>query len=87
MAHLSQQINDTLILAHSDGDPEGAVAQTLCALHKKWLSHYWTTYSAEAHRTLAQTYVDDPRFKAYYDAIVPGGAEFLRDALFIFCQD
>jgi hypothetical protein len=26
-------------------------------------------------------YVDDPRFRAYYEQIVPGSAEFLRDAV------
>ncbi len=33
---------------------------------------------------LAQMYVDDERFKAYYDKIVPGCAEFLRDAMKIY---
>ncbi len=29
-------------------------------------------------------YVDDERFKAYYDDENPGKAEFLRDAIFIY---
>jgi hypothetical protein len=31
-------------------------------------------------------YVDDPRFAAYYDAIEPGAAAFLRDAVLIFTE-
>ena len=63
----------------------GELAQKACALHKKWLSFYWDHYSKEAHRGVAQMYVDDPRFTAYYDAVAPGCAVFLRDAVRIFC--
>jgi len=45
------------------------LAQKVCALHKEWLEYFWNHYSKEAHLGLAQTYVDDPRFKKYYDAI------------------
>jgi len=38
------------------------------------------------HLGLAQMYVDDPRFTAYYDKIAPGAAMFLRDALEIYCK-
>jgi hypothetical protein len=47
---------------------------------------FWTNYSKEAHVGLAQSYVDDERFKKYYDSIVEGCAEFLRDALVIYCK-
>lgn len=33
---------------------------------------------------LAQMYVDDSRFTAYYDEKQPGAAEFLRDAVHIY---
>jgi hypothetical protein len=29
-------------------------------------------------------YVDDERFRAHYDKEQPGGAEFLRDAVWIY---
>jgi hypothetical protein len=32
-------------------------------------------------------YVCDERFKAYYDSIAPGCAEFLRDALEVYCTN
>lgn len=83
---LSRQINDTLKEAFEQGDPSSALAQKVCALHKEWLGYFWSQYSKQAHLGLAQTYVDDPRFKAYYDAIAVGCAEFLRDAIEIYCQ-
>jgi hypothetical protein len=33
------------------------------------------------HRCLAAMYVDDERFRATYDAVAPGLAEFVRDAI------
>jgi len=83
---LSQQINVSLKAAFQLGDPSSEAAQKVCALHKEWLKFYWNHYSKEAHLGLAQTYVEDPRFKKYYDDIAEGCAEFLRDALQIYCQ-
>lgn len=83
---LSLEINDTLKEAFVTGEPAGELAQKVCELHKKWLCHYWDSYSKEAHIGLAQMYVDDPRFTAYYDKITPGCAEFLRDAILIYCK-
>lgn len=82
---LSLHINESLKAAFAQGDPSNALAQEVCALHKEWLSRYWHSYSKEAHLGLAQTYVDDPRFKKYYDDIAWGCAVFLRDALKIYC--
>lgn len=82
---LTQELNRTLKAAFEQGGPGGELAQKACALHKKWLCFYWDHYSKEAHRGVAQMYVDDPRFTAYYDAVAPGCAVFLRDAVQIFC--
>ncbi len=40
----------------------------------------------EIYRGLGDMYVDDPRFKANYDKYRPGLAEFLREAMNIFCD-
>ena len=85
MHELSQKINETLKAAFEQKDPAGALAQQVCAMHKEWLGYTWSSYSKEAHRGLAQLYVDDTRFKAYYDSISMGCAEFLRDAIEIYC--
>ncbi len=83
---LSRQINDSLKTAFEQGDPSSELAQTVCALHKEWLGYFWNHYSKKAHLGLTQTYVDDPRFREYYDAIAVGCAEFLRDAIKIYCE-
>ncbi|MBM7581608.1 DNA-binding transcriptional MerR regulator [Caldicoprobacter guelmensis] len=81
---LSSELNETLKLAFDTGDPAGELAQRACELHKKWLMYFWSSYSKEAHMALVQMYVQDERFKAYYDKIAPGCAEFLRDAMRIY---
>ncbi|OIK09156.1 MerR family transcriptional regulator [Bacillus sp. MUM 116] len=81
---LEQQVKETLAQAFATGDPAGELAQKAADLHKQWLSFYWNEYSKEAHAGLAQMYVDDERFKAYYDKDQPGIAEFLRDAIRIY---
>lgn len=81
---LAQQVLDTLTEAYKTGDPSSEIAQKAADLHKQWLCLYWPQYSKEAHAGLGQMYVDDERFKAYYDEKQPGTAEFLRDAILIY---
>lgn len=81
---LTEKLNETLKKAMETGDPASEVAQKAAALHKEWLLFFWTEYSKEAHAGLATMYVEDERFKAYYDNIQPGAAEFLRDAIHIY---
>ncbi len=84
---LSEKLNDKLKEALVHGQPDSPAAQEACALHQQWLEYFWPVYSKEAHRQLGQMYVDDERFGRYYDAIAPGCALFLRDALDIYCRE
>ncbi|WOC33696.1 MULTISPECIES: TipAS antibiotic-recognition domain-containing protein [Caproicibacterium] len=86
MQKLSQQINSALKTAFEQGDPSSELAQQVCTWHKEWLGYYWNHYSKEAHLGLAQAYVADPRFEKYYDDIKQGCAEFLFEALKIYCK-
>lgn len=81
---LAEEIHATLAQAFKTSDPAGDLAQKAADLHKKWLMLYWNEYSKEAHAGLAQMYVDDERFTAYYDKEQSGTAEFLRDAIHIY---
>ncbi len=85
MQALAEEVSAVLKAAMETKDPAGELAQKACALHKEWLMCTWGSYSPEAHKGLAQMYVDDERFTAYYDKIAPGCAAFLRDAVMIFC--
>ncbi|HZK55745.1 MAG TPA: MerR family transcriptional regulator [Desulfosporosinus sp.] len=84
VTRLATQVAETLQAAFITGDPAGELAQKSADLHRQWLCFYWDSYSKEAHAGLAQMYVDDPRFTAYYDAKQPGTAVFLRDAVRIY---
>lgn len=81
---LSAEVLETLYAAFKTGDPAGELAQKAADLHRQWLSYYWDSYTKEAHAGIAQMYVDDKRFTAYYDAKQPGAAAFLRDAILIY---
>jgi len=81
---LANQVAETLAEAFATGNPAGELAQKAADLHKKWLTYYWSEYSKEAHAGLAQMYVDDPRFTAYYDEKQPGTAKFLSDAILVY---
>jgi DNA-binding transcriptional MerR regulator len=84
VTRLANEVTETLAEAFKNGDPASDIAQKAADLHKKWLTFYWSEYSKEAHAGVAQMYVDDERFKAYYDKEQPGTAEFLRDAIHIY---
>ncbi len=83
---LGQEILDTLEQAFATGDPAGELGQKTAGLHRQWLSYTWSSYNKEAHAGLAQMYVDDERFTAYYDKKQPGLAAFLRDAIHIYTR-
>lgn len=84
VTNLELQVRETLAEALKTGDPGSELAQKAADLHKEWLTYYWAEYSSEAHAGLAQMYVADERFKAYYDKEQSGTAEFLRDAILIY---
>ena len=84
ITRLGEEVIETLTAAFQTGDPAGELAQKAADLHRQWLTFYWDNYTKEAHAGLAQMYVDDARFTAYYDKKQPGLARFLRDAVLIY---
>ncbi|MFF0825460.1 MerR family transcriptional regulator [Brevibacillus sp. NPDC003359] len=84
LEQLNEELHETLAQAFATGDPAHELAQKAADLHRQWLSFYWDSYSKEAHAGVAEMYVDDPRFTAYYDKEQPGVAAFLRDAVVIY---
>lgn len=83
---LEKEVIEKLLEAYHSGDPASQIAQKAVDLHKQWLMHYWHDYSLEAHMGLAQMYVDDERFTAYYDKHQAGLAVFLRDAVQVYTE-
>lgn len=81
---LSEEVLTTLEAAYQTGDPAGELGQKAADLHRQWLSYTWGSYNKEAHAGLAEMYVADERFTAFYDKKQPGTAAFLRDAILIY---
>lgn len=66
------------------GNTNGAEADKLARMHARWIALHWGegAYSREAHLQLAQAYLADKRFTAYYDERAGIGAcAVLVDAL------
>ena len=59
---------------------ESVAAQSLIAEHYHWICAFWTP-NLESYQGLGHLYVDDPRFAATYEAIAPGLARFMCDAM------
>jgi MerR family transcriptional regulator, thiopeptide resistance regulator len=57
--------------------------QALVGQQYDWVGTFWTP-NREAYVGLGRMYVDDPRFTATYDAVAPGLAVFLRDAIAVW---
>ena len=61
--------------------PEAPDAVAAAEAHRAHIDRWFYAVSAEVHLGLADMYVEDPRFRAHYDAVAPGLASFLRDAV------
>lgn len=87
MQALEKEVLEYLHQGMALNDPGSKPAQHACDLHRQWLSFTWKEgmYSKAAHKGLAEMYVADDRFKEYYDKEIPSTAEFLRDAIVIYC--
>ncbi|MFJ3090765.1 MerR family transcriptional regulator [Streptomyces sp. NPDC086838] len=64
------------------GEPAGGERATdLAEEHRLHICTWYYECTYEIHRGLGEMYVADPQFKAFYDAMRPGLAEHLRDAI------
>ncbi len=86
---LEAEIKKALATALATDNPAGPEATHLCDLHRQWLCRFWGdgAYSTSAHVGMAEAYLADKRFRAYYDAVAPGATQFLRDAIVAYCAE
>ena len=61
--------------------PDSERAMDLAEEHRRYLSRWFYDCGYELHRGLAQMYVVDDRFRATYDAVTPGLAEYVSAAI------
>jgi MerR family transcriptional regulator, thiopeptide resistance regulator len=67
------------IAAGAASDSEQAM--DLAEAHRQHIGHYFYECSYKMHTNLAEMYIADERFTAYYEKIVPGGAVWFRQAI------
>lgn len=87
MISLEKEVIELLVKACETANPTSDVAKELVMKHKQWLMYSWSNYSKEAHAGLAEMYVADERFAAYYNEHVEGGAKFLRNAISAYVNE
>jgi hypothetical protein len=56
-------------------------AQAAVVAHREAISKWFYTCSLEMQRQLAVMYIEDKRFKEYYDGRVRGLAQYVHDAI------
>ncbi|MGP3918197.1 MerR family transcriptional regulator [Nonomuraea sp. 10N515B] len=75
-------IGGDLVAAFKAGLPaDGEHAMDLAERHRGHITRWFYDCSHDMHRRLGDLYVDDPRFTAAYDALAPGLAGYLRQAI------
>ena len=55
--------------------------------HREHVRWWFYEVTPEMHRGLAEMYVADPRPAAHYDAVAPGLARYVRDAVVALYAD
>lgn len=76
-AEIQTLLQQEVLAGRSADASEG---QHIAALHREWC-FFSRAYEPKQHAGIAELYVQDPRFTAYYDREVQGCAQFLRDAI------
>lgn len=67
-------------------DPADPEVQALVRRRHQRINERFYACPAAMYRGLADMYVDDPCFAAHFDAVQPGLAGFLRDAIHVYCD-
>lgn len=82
MQAIESQMFEALCLVADTHDLESDAAKEVYKLHRRWLGFTWPSYQPEAHKGLAEMYVNDDRFAAYYnDRAGKHVVEVLRDII------
>jgi len=75
-----EELDDKILtVMRSGAAPDSPAALEVMAEHYQGVPQFWTP-DRDSYPSLGRMYVDNPEFKARYDAKAPGLAEYLRDA-------
>jgi hypothetical protein len=78
--------SDAALRAYADAMRSGMAASSeqamaLAEQNRQFICRWFYECSHAMHRTLAETYVSDDRFRATYDNVAPGLAQYVHDAV------
>ena len=74
-----------LAVMRTGAAPDSAAALEVMGEHYAYVARFWTP-DRQSYAGLGQLYVDDPDFRARFDAKAPGLAEYLRDATAAYAE-
>jgi len=66
-------------------EPGSDAVQSLIHRHHTWIENFYDC-SKSVYMGLAEMYISDERFKAHYDSVKPGLAEFLSAGMKLFAE-
>jgi DNA-binding transcriptional MerR regulator len=80
------EITRRMVSLDPSARPEDPEVQAAIGEYHAYINRYFYTCDEEFMRNLSDMWVEDPRFAINYDRIREGGAEFVRQAVHIFCD-
>ena len=75
-----------MVTTNPDAKPDDPDVQAAIGEYLAYFNKYFYACDAEFMRNLSDMWVQDERFAINYERIREGGAKFLRDAVYIFCD-
>ncbi len=78
---ISKALGASMHLEHSSAEVQQLIAQ-----HHRHIGNFWEA-TEEGYRGLAELYISDERFAAYYNKLQPGLASFLHKAMLYYCDN
>ena len=79
---IGKNVKEVLKEAVLSGEkPESEAGRKAASLHKEWLGYPWKDYTEQKHKGTVDLYIQDARFREYYDREQDGCAEFLIAAV------
>lgn len=77
-----EAVTERFAVAFGNGvDYRSAIVQEIVVAHREAISKWFYACSIEMQKNLALMYIDDERFKKYYDGRVRGLAQYVHDAI------
>ncbi len=83
---LGGEIVEKIITDDPETDPESLEVQSAVEEYFQYFNQYFYRMDRDFFRGLSEMWIEDPRFAVNYDMVREGGAEFIRDAVQIYCD-